>query len=89
MAEHSIKLINRSNMELTGVSSVNTFDEEEIILETSLGYLYIVGENLHITMLSLEEGKVSLEGEVNSVEYKALGIDLRTKSKNVLSRLLK
>ncbi len=89
MADHSIKLINRSNMELTGVSSVNTFDEEEIILETSLGYLYILGENLHITMLSLEEGKVSLEGAVNSVEYKALGTDLKTKSKNVLSRLLK
>lgn len=89
MSTHSITLNNRSNMELTGVNNVNTFDEQEIILETSLGHLFIIGEGLHITMLNLEEGKVALEGGINSVEYKSAGVDLKTKSKNVLSRLLK
>ncbi|HZK44261.1 MAG TPA: sporulation protein YabP [Syntrophomonadaceae bacterium] len=89
MAEHNINISNRSNMELTGVNQVNTFDEEVIVLETSLGYLYIIGQNLHITMLNLEEGKVALEGSINSIEYKPQGVDLKTKSKKILSRLLK
>lgn len=89
MAEHIIKINNRSNMELNGVNNVNTFDEEEIILETTLGSLFIKGENLHITLLNLEENKVALEGEINSLEYKAPGVDIKTKSKNVISRLLK
>ena len=34
MADHSLKLVNRNQMELTGVVNVNTFDEQEIVLET-------------------------------------------------------
>lgn len=89
MGEHTIKLQDRSLMELTGVNHVNTFDEQEIILETELGQLFINGENLHITMLNLEESKVALEGNINLIEYKATGVDLRAKSKNIISRLLK
>ncbi len=89
MADHLIKINNRNNMELSGVNNVNTFDEQEIILETILGSLFIKGENLHITLLNLEENKVALEGEINSLEYKAPGVDIKTKSKNVISRLLK
>lgn len=89
MAEHSIRITERRQMELTGVLNVSTFDEQEIIMETSLGHILILGEDLHITMLNLDEGKVALEGAINSIEYKAQGADLKTKSKNILSRLLK
>jgi sporulation protein YabP len=76
-------------MELSGVNNVNTFDEEEIILETDLGFLYILGKELHINMLNLDEGKVALQGEINSLEYKAQGTDIKAKGKNILNRLLK
>lgn len=89
MAEHSIKLTERKQMELTGVTNVVTFDEQEIIMETILGNIFILGEGLHITMLNLDEGKVALEGAVNSIEYKSQGTDLKTRSRNILSRLLK
>lgn len=89
MADHALRLMNRSQMELTGVTNVNTFDEQEIILETSLGFLAIAGEHLHITLLSLEEGKVAVEGSISSMEYKAQGNDVKTRSRNILNRLLK
>lgn len=89
MEEHSLTLNNRGFMELTGINNVNLFDEEEVILETRLGYLYIKGQSLHITMLSLEEGKVSLEGTISMLEYKAAETDIKTKGKNILTRLLK
>ncbi len=89
MAEHSLILSNRRNMEISGVNNVNTFDEEEIILETSMGCLIILGQELHISMLNLDEGKVNIEGNVISIEYKAQGTDIKAKGKNILSRLLK
>lgn len=89
MEEHSLKLYNRGSIELTGISKVNLFDEAEVILETKLGHLIIKGEDLHITMLSLEEGKASLEGAINLLEYKAAGTDIRTRGKSILTRLLK
>lgn len=89
MEEHSLKIINRGFMELSGINNVNLFDEEEVILETQLGHLLIKGQDLHITMLSLEEGKVSLEGTINMLEYKAAGTDIKARGKNILTRLLK
>ncbi|MGS0763214.1 sporulation protein YabP [Syntrophomonas curvata] len=89
MADHSLTLVNRSNMQLSGIKNVNTFDEDEIILETELGYLCIVGQELHVSMLNLEQGKVALEGTVNSVEYRTQGADIKAKGKNILNRLLK
>lgn len=89
MSDHSLLLVNCSKMELTGINNVNTFDEEEIILETARGFLFITGQELHVTMLNLEEGKVVLEGKVTSMEYKDQGSDVKTKSKNILNRLLK
>jgi sporulation protein YabP len=89
MAEHSLSLINRKNMELSGVKNVLTFDEEEILLETNMGHLSIQGEELHITMLSLDEGQVAVEGSVNLIGYKPQGADFKAKGKNIVNRLFK
>lgn len=89
MAEHTINLINRQNMHISGVDNVSTFDEEEIVLETKMGFLFIHGEQMHITMLNLDEGKIALEGAVESITYKNQGSDIKARSKNIINRLLK
>ncbi len=89
MAEHSIKLSNRRNMELTGINNVNNFDEEKIILESELGHIYIIGQDLHIGTLNLEQGRVALEGNIDIIEYKAPGTDIKAKGKSIINRLLK
>lgn len=89
MAEHSLYLSDCKTMELNGVNNVSTFDEQQIILATEMGYLSIVGEGLHITMLNLDQGKVNIQGKVISLEYKAQDTDLKTKSKSMINRLFK
>lgn len=89
MAGHSMILTDRKHMELTGIKNVITFDEEEIVLESSMGIIFIVGQEMHITMLNLDEGKVKIEGELQSLQYKAQGTDIKAKSKNIIGRLLK
>ena len=89
MAEHSLSLANRQRMELTGVTNVISFEEQEIILATTLGYLAIVGEELHINALNLDDGKVAIQGNVNNIGYKPQGVDIKAKGKNMLGRLFK
>lgn len=89
MAEHSVVLQNRNNVQLAGIKNVVTFDEDEVILESEMGYLTIQGEELHVTNLNLEQGKVSLAGNVRSLEYKEQSSDLKARGKSILNRLLK
>jgi len=89
MSEHSLVLLERKKLEISGVSYVNAFDEKEIILETVMGYLYVLGEQLHMSMLNLDEGKVVVEGNIINIEYKTEGKDMKTRGKNLLHRLLK
>ena len=40
---HSVNLVERKNMIITGVKKIENFDSEEFLLETSMGYLVIKG----------------------------------------------
>ncbi|MGZ9587103.1 sporulation protein YabP [Paenibacillus marinisediminis] len=82
-----IKMMNRKVLEISGVSSVESFDSEEFLLETECGFLTIRGQNLHIKNLSLEQGLVAIEGMVNSLAY--LDANQQKTSKNFFGKLFK
>ena len=65
----SITVTDRASIELTGILSVDSFDEFTITLNVSSGKLMIEGENLKIGVLDLEKGKVSAGGRINAVYY--------------------
>ena len=65
----SITVTDRASIELTGILSVDSFDEFTITLNVSSGKLMIEGENLKIGVLDLEKGKVSAEGRINAAYY--------------------
>lgn len=64
-----IVIQSRSAVEITEVTGVVSFDEEEIVLETGTGKLSVEGEGLRITVLSLENGVVSAVGKINAIAY--------------------
>lgn len=66
---HSLILENRKALTLTGVSDVDSFDEQAVVAYTDLGELTVRGENLHISKLSLETGELTLDGEIGSMVY--------------------
>ena len=68
-AGHKVILTSRSAVEITEVTGVVSFDEEEIVLETGTGKLSVEGEGLRITVLSLENGVVSAVGKINAIAY--------------------
>lgn len=85
---HEIKMVNRKKMEITGVLNVESFDNEEFLLETESGFMAIRGQNLHMKNLNVENGLVSIEGLVIELVY----VDHSTggdKAKGLFSKLFK
>ena len=66
---HKLTLTERKSLTLTGVTDVISFDENTVLLTTTLGRLEIQGENLQLKNLSLEGGQVLVEGEISSLYY--------------------
>lgn len=68
-APHTLILENRKQLSLSGVTDVDCFDEREIVLYTRLGELTITGKDLHINAVSIENGNMTVEGDIWSVQY--------------------
>ena len=56
-------------MTLTGIEDVISFDEESVIMKSSLGMMTVDGSELHIVKLELDSGNVTVEGKINSLFY--------------------
>ncbi|BCG56623.1 sporulation protein YabP [Paenibacillus sp. URB8-2] len=85
--QHDINMRSRKAVDLTGVQNVESFDSGEFLLQTELGTLSIRGSHLHIKNLSLENGLLSLEGNVHSLIY--LDPGAKGKNKGLLGKLFK
>lgn len=68
-ADHKLVLLNQEKMDLTGISRVESFNPEEILLETDLGLLSIKGEDLDMRNLNLESGVVEIVGLITDIIY--------------------
>ena len=86
--DQKLALVDRKYFELEGVQHVGSFNENQIVLDTTMGVLFLKGEGLHITKLNLDEGTLSVQGFIISMEYKD-GKSARGKGKGVLSRIMK
>ena len=61
--------MDKDNIIITGVKKIDSFDDEEFLLETNMGYVVIKGSNLEIVKLDTYQGNVSIKGKVNSLNY--------------------
>ena len=84
---HKLTLDNRKEVLLTGVKDVVSFDEKEILLQTSEGRLQIRGSQLHVKGLNLEKGEAALAGHVDSLVY--LSKDSPRKEEPLFTRLFR
>ena len=66
---HKLTLNERKNLPLTGVTEVIAFDENTVLLSTTLGKLEVQGENLQLKNLSLDGGQVAVDGDISALFY--------------------
>ena len=66
---HSVMMEERKRAMLTGVTDVASFNEQEVVMLTEEGDITLLGEDLHISLLNLEDGKLTVEGRIGAIEY--------------------
>ncbi|MBQ8653825.1 MAG: sporulation protein [Clostridia bacterium] len=59
----------RKKAVITGVTDVESFDEGAVILHTHGGRLILTGSGLHVASLQLEEGRLAVDGSIDSASY--------------------
>ncbi len=85
---HSISLLERKNLVITGVKKIDNFDNSQFILETIMGYLIVKGEGLELIKLDTLQGNVTIKGLVNSINYMDENAK-KNKDESILNRLFK
>lgn len=65
----SLSIDQRARAALTGVTDVESFDETTVVLHTHGGRLILTGSGLHVSSLLLSEGKLLLDGAIDSAVY--------------------
>ena len=76
---------NRKRINISGVKEVTSFDDETILLDTSLGKMTVKGEGLHVENFNNESGDLCATGKVYAVVYMS---DARTTG-GFLSRIFR
>lgn len=66
---HDISIRGRGHMEICGVISVTSFDEESVCIETVMGDMVIEGDSLKVSNLDTDRGTVMLDGKINGLYY--------------------
>ncbi len=66
---HGITLSERKNLLVSGVKKIENFDEEEFLMDTSMGLLLVKGEGLELIKLDTMQGSVSIRGKVSVMNY--------------------
>ena len=86
---HSISIAERKSIILTGVKKIESFDNEEFLMETTLGYLVIKGSELEIIKLDTYQGNVSSKGKIDNLMYLDNINGKKNKDDSILNKLFK
>lgn len=76
---------NRKKLNISGVKDVTSFDDETVLLDTTLGKMTVKGEGLHIESFNTATGDLMAVGKIHAVVYMS---DART-SGGFLSRIFR
>ena len=85
---HGVTISERKSIQVTGVKKIESFDNEEFFMETTLGYLVIKGSSLEIIKLDTYQGNVSIKGKIDSMTYIEDNIK-KDKESSLINKLFK
>lgn len=85
---HGVTIVERKNILVTGVKKIDSFDDEEFLMETVMGYLILKGSDMELLKLDTLQGNVSIKGLLKSFAYVDEDIK-KDKENNFIGRLFK
>lgn len=84
---HNINITERQNVQVSGVTKIDSFDNEEFLLETTAGPLGIKGKDLEIIKLDTYEGTIMIKGVIDAFSY--FDTSKTKKENSMIARLFK
>ena len=85
---HAISITERKSIIISGVKRIYSFYNEEFLMETTLGFLVIKGEDLEIIKLDTYQGNISIKGKIDSLGYFEENAK-KNKDDSILTKLFK
>ena len=84
---HSISLLEKKTLVITGVKKIDNFDKTHFILDTTMGYMVVKGEDLELIKLDTLAGNVTIKGTINNLDY--VMDEVKKSEEGFFSRLFK
>ena len=69
LQESKVVIENRKSLNISGVKQIDSFDSNEFVLETVLGYLHVKGKDLILGKMDNDNQQVSIKGTIDSLVY--------------------
>ena len=68
--QHNIIMEGRKRLTISGVTDIDSFDEQTVVLFVETGELEIRGEGLHLNRIDVDTGELNLESErIDALSY--------------------
>jgi len=80
--------LERKTLVITGVKKIDNFDNLHFLLDTTMGFLVIKGENLELIKLDTLAGNVTIKGEINSIDY-VIENQKKDRDESIIGRLFR
>ena len=82
---HNLLMESRKKLMITGVKSVESFNEQTVILVTEMGEMTVKGSGLHVGRLNVDSGEIDINGNICAIIYN----DDTKKESGFLGRIFK
>lgn len=90
MDNQTLKIIDRSSVELNNAKKVLSFNTNEFLIETPFGILKILGKNLTIGKMDTEKQELIIKGSIDSLSYQNnKNVSKDGKKENIFTKLFK
>ena len=83
---HNVIIENRKTITVSDVKSIDNFTKNEIVAETNMGILHIVGTNLHLNVFNEDVGELNASGAISAISY-ANSLKKKKSTFNFLSKV--
>ena len=68
-AIHRVVMEGRQSLRVSGVEDVESFDDDTVVIYTVDGTMTVKGMDCRINKLSVEDGELEIDGDVDSILY--------------------
>lgn len=68
-AIHRVVMEGRQSLRVSGVEDVESFDDDTVVIYTVDGTMTVKGMDFRINKLSVEDGELEIDGDVDSILY--------------------